>query len=55
MKQYGRGSNKIKAKIFSVAVHTDILTQMWKNLRITLKKSFKKFPSKKINLFNGRL
>ena len=44
IKAYGWRSNKRKAKIFSVAVHTDILTQMWKNLRITLKKSFKKFP-----------
>ena len=49
MKRYGWRSNKRKAKIFSVAVHTDILTQMWKNLRITLTKSFKKFP-RKINL-----
>ena len=49
MKPYGWRSNKRKAKIFSVAVHTDILTQMWKNLRITLTKSFKKFP-RKINL-----
>ena len=46
LKPYGWRSNKRKAKIFSVAVHTDILTQMWMNLRITLKKSFKKFPRK---------
>ena len=54
MKPYGWRSNKRKAKIFSVAVHTDILTQMWKNLRITLTKSFKKFPRKINYLFNGR-
>ena len=46
MKPYGWRSNKRKAKMFSVAVHTDILIQMWKNLRVTLKKSFKKFPRK---------
>ena len=46
LKQYGQRSNERKAKLSSVAVHTDILTQMWMNLRITLKKSFKKFPRK---------
>ena len=44
LKPYGWRSNK--RKIFSVAVHTDILTQMWMNLRITLKKSFKKILRK---------
>ena len=32
-----------KAKIFSVAVHTDIMTQMWMNLRITLRSLSKNF------------
>ena len=43
---YGWRPNKRKAKILSVAVHTDILTRMWMNLKITLKKSFKKFLRK---------